>query len=115
MTTTDRELTAARELGEAILRFVLTVASGSQARLLRARLSDGVGQSALSVADGGSAHSIKVLFTVAETAQMLSVGRTLVYSLMETGKLPYVKIGGTRRVRLADVLSLIEAHTVARH
>jgi excisionase family DNA binding protein len=56
----------------------------------------------------------KMFFTVAETAGALSLARTTVYGLMETGQLPYVKIGRARRVRLDDVVKLIEAHLVPR-
>ena len=40
-----------------------------------------------------------------KVARFLSLSRSKVYSLMETGELPYVKLGKSRRVRWEDVLA----------
>ncbi len=56
------------------------------------------------------------LATVSEVAHYLSSSRSYVYKLMETGKLPYVKMTpengkSARRIKRADVLDLIERNT----
>jgi excisionase family DNA binding protein len=38
------------------------------------------------------------LARVAEVARYLACGRTQVYALMRSGQLPYVQIGGSRRI-----------------
>jgi len=51
---------------------------------------------------------------VREVARFLAISRSKVYQLMETGELPYVKLGKSRRVRWSDVLKLVDDHMVAR-
>jgi len=51
---------------------------------------------------------------VSKVARFLSLSRSKVYSLMEAGELPYVKLGKSRRVRWADVLELVARNTVVR-
>jgi excisionase family DNA binding protein len=51
---------------------------------------------------------------VNKVARFLSLSRSKVYSLMETGELPYVKLGKSRRVRWEDVVALVETHTIGR-
>ena len=51
---------------------------------------------------------------VNKVARFLSLSRSKVYSLMETGELPYVKLGKSRRVRWEDVLQLVARNTVVR-
>ena len=40
----------------------------------------------------------KLVYTVDEAAQRLSIGRTLVYSLIASGQLRSIKIGGRRLI-----------------
>jgi excisionase family DNA binding protein len=47
------------------------------------------------------------LLTVAETAETLRCGQTMVYQLLKDGRLPSVKIGRRRLVRAADVAEFI--------
>lgn len=47
-------------------------------------------------------------------AKFLALSRSKVYQLMESGQLPYVKLGKSRRVRWSDVLKLIEQNVVSR-
>jgi excisionase family DNA binding protein len=54
------------------------------------------------------------LRSVPAVAQFLAISRSKVYQLMETGKLAYVKIGKSRRLRWSDVLKLVEENTVGR-
>ena len=56
----------------------------------------------------------KKLLRVTEVAGCLTVSRSNVYSLMDRGALPYVKIGKSRRVRPEDVAKLIEQGTVCQ-
>ena len=51
---------------------------------------------------------------VNKVARFLSLSRSKVYSLMEAGELPYVKLGKSRRVRWEDVLQLVARNTVER-
>ena len=39
-----------------------------------------------------------LLYTIKQTATLLNVGRSTVYNLMDQGKLPSVKVGGSRRI-----------------
>jgi excisionase family DNA binding protein len=43
----------------------------------------------------------------AKAAQLLDMSRTAVYDLMRSGALPSVLIGGSRRIRVADIEQLI--------
>ena len=52
---------------------------------------------------------------VPEVAKFLAISRSKVYQLMDSGELPYVKLGKSRRVRWPDVLRLIEESTVGRN
>ena len=47
-------------------------------------------------------------------AEYLSISRSKVYQLMETGALPYVKLGKSRRVRWSDVLNLVNQNLVGQ-
>lgn len=48
------------------------------------------------------------LLTAHQVASMLAIGRSTVYKLTVTGKLPAVKLGSSVRYRLSDVEKLIE-------
>lgn len=50
----------------------------------------------------------KLLFTVLEAASYLSLSRSMIYNLMESGKLRFVKIGSARRIPKACCLELME-------
>lgn len=43
----------------------------------------------------------KLLFTVAEVAEVLSIGRSKVYEMVGQGVIPSVKIDGCRRIKAA--------------
>ena len=51
---------------------------------------------------------------VSRVAKFLSVSRSKVYAMMESGDLRYVKLGKSRRIRWSDVLQMIEDCTVSR-
>ena len=52
------------------------------------------------------------LLTINEAAARLKSSRGFLYALMGRGRLPYIKLGRLRRVRLADLQHLIEQHTI---
>jgi excisionase family DNA binding protein len=54
----------------------------------------------------------KKFLSVREAAGELTVGRTLVYGLMEAGELPYVRIGKTRRISRDALNEFIKKNTV---
>lgn len=54
----------------------------------------------------------KPLCKVTEVARRLSVSRAFVYQLMDGGLLPYVKLGGARRIRPEDIEQLVASNTV---
>jgi excisionase family DNA binding protein len=49
----------------------------------------------------------KDLLKVKDAAARLGVGRTLLYKLMDQGRLTYVKLGRSRRIRPKDLQDLI--------
>jgi excisionase family DNA binding protein len=51
---------------------------------------------------------------VGKVAEFLKLSRSKVYAMMETGQLPYVKLGKSRRIRWNDVLRLVETNLIAR-
>lgn len=51
------------------------------------------------------------LVKVPQAAEWLGVSRSTVYMLMERGKLPYVLIGRCRRLRVSDLIRLVESST----
>mgnify|MGYP000853817976 FL=1 len=53
------------------------------------------------------------LMTVRETAAFLQVGECTVYQMAGLGQLPSVKIGKSRRFRLADVEAFINQNVQA--
>lgn len=61
-----------------------------------------------SAVDGGGLRPVQ------DVAKFLSVSRSKVYQLMESGKLPYVKLGKSRRVRWSDVIRLVESNLISR-
>ncbi len=54
------------------------------------------------------------LMKVKEVCVALGLSSPSVYRLMESGEIPYVKMGKSRRVKRADVLAYIERCTVTR-
>lgn len=60
--------------------------------------------------EGGELMSLKLVYSVDEVAESLSIGRTLVFQLISDGQLPSLKIGHRRLVARAD----LEAFVIAR-
>jgi excisionase family DNA binding protein len=54
----------------------------------------------------GAEKSVRVLLTVEEAAEALSIGRTTAFHLIRTGKLTTVRIGRLRRVPVEAVQQL---------
>lgn len=94
-----RQLEAAHQLGEAILRFVMAIESPKQTtpftppQLQLEKESD---------------EPENRLLRISEAAQILALSRTMIYGLISGGHLPSVKIGGARRVKLSEVLKLLD-------
>lgn len=57
----------------------------------------------------GDQHEQRTLLTVEEAAEKLALGRTTVFGLIKSGKLPSVRIGRLRRVPL-DALDTYVCH-----
>lgn len=51
----------------------------------------------------------KLLYRITEVAEYLSLSRSKVYVLIQSGALPSVRIDGARRVRGEDVLAFVAA------
>ena len=54
----------------------------------------------------------KLLFTIEEAAQILSLGRTLLYERVLRGEIPSVKIGRYRRIPLSALIAFVEKLSV---
>lgn len=96
----QRQLQAAHQLGEAILRFVKAVESPKQ-----------VDFRPVSTVQPTESPADKIenrLLRVGEVAEMLSLGRSMIYELMNSGRLPSVKIGNARRIKLNEALKLLD-------
>ena len=53
----------------------------------------------------------RLAYSVTEAAQVLGLGKTTVYGLMESGKLPFCRIGTRRRIRSVDLHALLADQT----
>ena len=94
------QLRAAHQLGEAFLRFMLTIQQQGSAPVSsqpRSRTMTG----AVNLDDNR-------LLRASEAAQLLSLSRGMIYQLMNSGRLPSVQIGGARRFKLSEVKKLME-------
>ena len=54
------------------------------------------------------ASSPVLLMTILDAARVLAISRSTVWKLMDSGALPWVKIGGARRVSAAAVKKAAE-------
>jgi excisionase family DNA binding protein len=65
--------------------------------------------------EGGPAERVeKLLYSVREAAEMLSIGRVKLYELMAAGKIESVKLDGSRRIprdALEDFISRLRAES----
>ena len=52
------------------------------------------------------------LLKAIEVAEILNISRAMAYRLMQTRKIPTVRIGAARRVRLIDLQNYIETNLV---
>lgn len=57
----------------------------------------------------GAEMDSEQLLTVAQSCERLSLSRNAVYALISAGTLPSVKIGSSRRVRVADLDEFIRS------
>ena len=49
----------------------------------------------------------KLLLTIEEAAQQLSLGRSLLYEQLQRGTIPSVRIGRSRRIRRSDLEAFV--------
>lgn len=54
----------------------------------------------------------RLAYSVAEAAQVLGVGKTTLYALMERGELPFSKIGSRRLIRGVALEELIKISAI---
>jgi excisionase family DNA binding protein len=54
------------------------------------------------------------LLTVKQAASYLAIAVSHVYSLMERGELPYIKIGSSRRLHPQDLQQFIASRTIGK-
>lgn len=54
----------------------------------------------------------RLAYSVAEAAQVLGVGKTTLYALMERGELPFSKIGSRRLIRSVALEELIKINVI---
>lgn len=52
----------------------------------------------------GGSDKTKLLLTVTEAASLLSLGRSKTYELVRAGVIPSVRITGSRRIKVSDLL-----------
>jgi len=57
----------------------------------------------------GGRDEAKLLLTVTEAASRLSLGRSKTYELVRAGVIPSVRITGSRRIKVSDLLVYVAA------
>ena len=57
----------------------------------------------------GGGDETKLLLTVTEAASLLSLGRSKTYELVRAGVIPSVRITGSRRIKVSDLLVYVAA------
>ena len=57
----------------------------------------------------GGSDETKLLLTVTEAASLLSLGRSKTYELVRAGVIPSVRITGSRRIKVSDLLVYVAA------
>jgi excisionase family DNA binding protein len=57
----------------------------------------------------GGSDETKLLLTVTEAASLLSLGRSKTYELVRAGVIPSVRITGSRRIKVSDLLGYVAA------
>lgn len=57
----------------------------------------------------GGSDETKLLLTVNEAASLLSLGRSKTYELVRAGVIPSVRITGSRRIKVSDLLVYVAA------
>ena len=57
----------------------------------------------------GGRDETKLLLTVTEAASRLSLGRSKTYEMVRAGVIPSVRITGSRRIKVSDLLVYVAA------
>lgn len=60
-----------------------------------------------------SERSGRIALRVSSAAEVSDVSRTMLYGAMQAGELPYVQIGKSRRILVADLEQWLRRHRVA--
>lgn len=69
----------------------------------------------MSLADGAPVVIPRLLYSPAETQQLLAVSHATIYRLLRAGKLTAVKIGGATRITASSIERLLaELPTIGR-
>lgn len=58
-------------------------------------------------------QSARLAYTVADAVAASGIGRTTLYGLMGSGKLPFVKLGNRTLIRRIDLEALLDRHIAA--
>ncbi len=58
----------------------------------------------------GSAVGARLLYRFPEAAQLLGLGRSTVYELVQRGELPVVRVGRAVRIAAEDLQAWVAAH-----
>ena len=53
-----------------------------------------------------------MLYSIRDTVEALSIGRTSVYNLIKAGRLEIVKLGSRTLVKVSSIHALVEANEV---
>ncbi len=56
----------------------------------------------------------RLLLTVDEAARMLSLSRPFLYRLMQRGEIASIKLGGSRRIELAELQAFVARQVAAQ-
>ena len=56
----------------------------------------------------GGQRRVKLLLTITEACQVLAISRSKLYGLLNSGHLPSVHIGRSRRIRITDLEEFVK-------
>lgn len=59
-------------------------------------------------------NKVQRLVRVSETAEQLSLSRSKIYQMMDTGELAYVKFGKARRIPVEEIDRLVLRNTIGK-
>lgn len=92
----------------------MTVAAADLAELLDRLVRDHVTQALTDFVPPVATDSVTGLVSLPDAAEWLAVSRSTVYAMMQSGDLPYIRIGQVRRVAVEDLRTYVERHRTRR-